>query len=187
MRQPARLHRRHYVGAGLLALAVGLAIVFALNAILRPGCSLLPVALPDDDPNGSFHPASPEQACAALGRPVPVATMLPDGVERRGLAIAGAPLLRGPRDVTVSYSKSGRGVALLRVIRADGIPTGNLGDINGTVAGAPAIVRQTRLVSVDADDVLYLWSRDGLLLTLHVRLEPGIAREAADAMAASIR
>jgi hypothetical protein len=88
--------------------------------------------------------------------------------------------------VTVSYAKNGRYVGLLDVVRGNGIPTGNIGEINNNVGGAPAIVRQVHLASLNTDDMQYLWSRDGLLLSLHVQLVDGITREAADAMAASV-
>lgn len=55
------------------------------------------------------------------------------------------------------------------------------------LAGVPAVIRQTRPPTLDADDVSYLWARDGLLYSLHVLLTDGITRETADAMAASIR
>jgi len=168
----------------LLVAAVAAAVVFAANALLRPGCSLFPVALPDD-PSGR-QSATLEQVCAALGRPLPQATILPDGVERSALLFVSAPPSNAPRFVTVSYAKTGRGVALLNIIRG-GIASGNVGEINGTVAGVPAIITQSRPSATDFDDVAYLWARDGLLFTLHVGLAPGITREAADAMAASIR
>ena len=41
--------------------------------------------------------------------------------------------------------------------------------------------------SFDGDDVSYHWFRDDLMFTLHVALVAGITREAADAMADSIR
>ena len=169
----------------LVAAAVIVAVVVASNALLRPGCSLLPVALPND-PSGSSQPATVEQACAALGRPLPQAMILPDGVERTALLFVSAPPSNLPRFVTVSYAKRGRGVALLNIVRGD-IPQGNVGEINGTVAGVRAIITQSRPSTTDVDDVAYLWSRDGLLFALHVGLALGITREAADAMAASIR
>jgi hypothetical protein len=75
----------------------------------------------------------------------------------------------------------------MSIVRGNGIPTGNVGQVNGTVAGVPAIVQQSRPVSMDVDDVSYLWARDGLVFSLHVALANGISREAADEMASSIR
>lgn len=97
-----------------------------------------------------------------------------------------APPFGGLRSVTVSYTREGEGVALLQVFRGNAIPVGNAGKVNGAVSGAPAVINQRPLPQAAAD-VSYLWSRDGLLFTLHVRLAPGITREVADAMAASIR
>lgn len=48
-------------------------------------------------------------------------------------------------------------------------------------------MKQTRPPTLPADDVSHLWARDGLLYGLHVLLADGVTREAADAMAASIR
>jgi hypothetical protein len=89
--------------------------------------------------------------------------------------------------VLVAYSKNGRNFALLNVHRQDAIPIGNAGEINAVLAGVPAVIHQTRPPTLDADDVSYLWARDGLLHSLHIRLADGVTRETADAMAASIR
>jgi hypothetical protein len=75
----------------------------------------------------------------------------------------------------------------LTVHRQDAIPAWNIGEINSTLAGVPAVITQKRLPALEADDVSYLWARDGLLYVLHVMLTDGITREAADVMAASIR
>jgi hypothetical protein len=91
------------------------------------------------------------------------------------------------RMVHVSYSLNGRNFALLDVHRQDAIPVGNVAQINAALAGVPAVIQQTQRPTLDADDVSYLWARDGLLYGLHVLLADGITREAADAMAASIR
>lgn len=178
--------RRRAITGALLVFAVVVVGLIAANAVLRPGCSLLPVALPDD-PSGANTPATPEQSCAALGRPLPQAGALPPSVERGRVFVNSAPSFGGPRFVTVSYTRDGEGVALLQVVRGNAIPVGNAGEVNGAVSGAPAVINQRPLPQAAADDVSYLWSRDGLLFTLHVRLAPGITREAADAMAASIR
>jgi len=89
--------------------------------------------------------------------------------------------------VHVSYSTSGRNFGLLTVQRQDAIPAGNVDQFDATLAGVPAVIEQKRLPTLDADEVSYLWARDGLLYVLHIMLADGITREAADAMAASIR
>lgn len=180
------LTHRRAVTATLALLALVLAGTFAANALVRPGCSLLPVSVLDD-PSGQSHAVTSEQACAALGRPLPRPAALPDGVHETWSSVSTGGPPNIPRLVTVSYVKTGRGVGLLTVVKGNTIPTGNTGEINSTVAGAAAIVRQVHLASVDTDDTQYLWSRDGLLLSLHVQLVEGITREAADAMAASVR
>lgn len=173
----------------LLVVLVGVAatLPFAANAVLRPGCSLLPVALSDE--RYVSRPATLEQACAVLGRPLPQPRVMPAGARMAAIGIDGPPPdgMDWQRPVHVSYSTNGRNFALLDIQRGDAIPVGNVGEINATLAGVPAIIRQQRRPTLDADDVLYLWARDGLLHVLHVRLTDGITREAADEMAASIR
>jgi hypothetical protein len=169
----------------LLSAAVGLAL--GVNAVVRPGCSLLPVTLSDKE--FVAQPATLEQACAVLGRPLPRPGVLPEGARMAGIGIDGPPPagMGCCRSVNVGYSKSGRNFALLNVHRQDAIPVGNAGEINAMLAGVPAVIRQTRPPALDADDVSYLWARDGLLYSLHVLLTDGVTRETADAMAASIR
>jgi hypothetical protein len=169
----------------LLVIAVA-GMAFAANAALRPGCSLLPVS-PSTEEHVS-QPATLEQACAVLGRPLPRPT-LPDGARMAGIGIDGPPPMGVEccRSVLVSYQINGRNFALLNVQKQDAIPPGNAGEINAMLAGVPAVIRQTRPSTLDADDVSYLWARDGLLYSLHVLLTVGITRETADAMAASIR
>jgi hypothetical protein len=89
--------------------------------------------------------------------------------------------------VHVGYQINGRNFATLNIHRQDAIPAGNAGEINATLAGVPAMIQQTRRATLPADDVYYLWARDGLLYGLHVLLTDGVTRERADAMAASIR
>ena len=67
------------------------------------------------------------------------------------------------------------------------MPVGNVGEKNSTVGGVPAIVRQGYIASRNADDVNYVWVRDGLVFVLHLSLTSGMTREMTDAMAASIR
>ena len=176
---------RRVIARVLVALALALAATFAANAVTRPGCSLLPISVPDDA-SGTNGPASPEQACAVLGRPLPRAAILPDRLRESWMSISGGGPVSIPRMVTVAYAKDGRNVVLLQLMKGNEIPPGNVNEVNGTVAGVPAIVQQVHLSSIDADDVHYLWVRDGLLLSLHVQLAPGISRQAANAMAASL-
>ena len=89
--------------------------------------------------------------------------------------------------VNVSYAMNGRNFALMNVRKQDAIPPGNAGEVNATLAGVPAVITQTRRPNLEADDVSYLWARDGLLYGMHVLLADGVTREAADSMAASIR
>jgi hypothetical protein len=181
-----RLGRRSLLIIVLVSFAA-IGSAFTWNAIARPGCSLLPVALPDAE--SAARPGTSEQACAVLGRPLPDAAVLPPGVRRSEIAIGGPPPpgLSCCRFVYVTFASSGRNVVLMSIHRGDGIPTGNIGEVNGTVAGVPAIVGQRRLNSMDVDDVSYLWARDGLLFSVRVALANGITRQAADELAASIR
>ena len=181
-----RLGRRSLLIIALISFAA-IGSAFTWNAVARPGCSLLPVALPDAE--SAARPGTSEQACAVLGRPLPDAAVLPAGVRRAEVTIDGPPPAGFSccRFVHVTYASSGRNVVLMSVHRGEGIPTGNIGQVNGTVAGVPAIVQQSRPPSMDVDDVSYLWARDGLLFSVHVALANGITRLAADEMAASIR
>jgi hypothetical protein len=124
-----------------------------------------------------------------LGRPLPSPAVLPVGMTRAAIGIEGPPPLGLPccRIVRVSYAINGRNVALMDIHRQDQIGPGNVGEINATLAGVPAIIQQTRPPLLEADDVWYVWARDGLLIGLHVLLAEGITREAADEFAASIR
>jgi hypothetical protein len=163
------------------------ALAFGVNAVVRPGCSLLPVTLSGEEYRS--REATPEQACAVLGRPLPRPGTLPTGARMAQIGIDGPPPSGFDccRMVLVSYSTSGRNFALLTVHRQDAIPAANVGQINATLAGVPAVIEQRRLATLDADDVSYVWARDGLLYNMHVMLTDGITREVADAMAASIR
>jgi hypothetical protein len=169
-----------------MLVAGAVALAFSVNAVLRPGCSLLPVTLPDTE--YTSQPASLEQACAALGRPLPRPDTLPIGARLAGIAIAGPPFaLECCWEIRVAYSINGRNFASLNVRRQAAIPEGNVGQVNAILAGVPAVIQQTRPPTLDSDDVSYLWARDGLLCGLHVRLADGVTREIADAMAESIR
>jgi hypothetical protein len=152
--------------------------------VARPGCSLLPVALPADPDRASL--GTVEQACAVLGRPMPEARTLPTGVTRGEIGIDGPGPNGCCRMVHVSYLTAGLGVAVLDIGTGD-IPVANKGSINGTVSGAPAIVAQRKNPSSSGDIVTYLWSREGLLLSMLVRLDGAVSREDADRMADSVR
>ena len=174
--------------AALAALLIGaVVVIFGANALLRPGCSLLPVALSTEE--FTAQPGTFEQACAVLGRPLPRSAMLPRGAQMARIQIDGPPPsgIGCCRMVHVSFALNGRSFALMSVHRQDAIPPGNVGEINATLAGVPAVISQTRRPTLDADDVSYLWARDGLLYSMHVLLADGVTREAADAMAASTR
>ena len=180
------MKRRAAIGVAVAAVLI--AGAFLANSVLRPGCSLLPVALPQD-PSGRTVSATREQVCAALGRPMPEAKVLPDRVQTTGPFIGGPPV--GMIFVSVGYTQDGHGVGFLDIRNqpTNAIPEGNKGEINGTVAGVPAIITVTRPGSPDTemDMVNYLWVRDGLEFVLHMQPAPGITREAIDALAASIQ
>ena len=182
VRSPLRQRRAI---AGVLTVLVLVLAAFTANAVLRPGCSLLLISVPDDA--GGSSAASPEQACAVLGRPLPRTAVLPDGLRESWMSINGGGPVGVQRIVTVAFAKDGRNIVLLQVMKGNEIPPGNVNEVNSAVAGMPAIVQQVHLSSIDADDVHYLWVRDGLLLSLHVQLAPGVTRQSADAMAASTR
>src|SRR5687767_15100050 len=144
--------RRHLMrSAGLLRNVAVLAllvtavagIAFGANAVLRPGCSLLPVSLSTEE--YASQPGTLEQACAVLGRPLPRAGTLPDGARMAGIGIDGPPPmgLECCRFVRVAYQINGRNFALMDVHKQDGIPARNGGEINATLAGGPAVIRQT--------------------------------------------
>jgi hypothetical protein len=177
--------RRIFVPVMVAELAVALA--FTANELVRPGCSLLPVTLPDDEEHST--PGTLAEACVVLGRPVPSPTVVPAGMTRAEIGIDGPPPLGLPccRKVRVSYALKGKNVALMDVHRQEAIPPGNLRDVNATLGGVPAVIQQSYNASAGADDVWYLWARDGLLIGLHVLLADGITRQTADDFAASIR
>jgi hypothetical protein len=170
--------RRIFVPLLVAEIAVGL--VLTANELVRPGCSLLPVTLPDA---GDIYPASPEQACAVLGRPLPNATVLPAGMRRADIGIVGPPLPGFPCcwTVQVSHAIGAGNVAYMKVRKQDAIPPDQAPYINATLAGVPAVISANVIV------VSYLWARDRLLIDLQVFLRDGVTREDADEFAASIR
>src|SRR5712691_4731386 len=115
------LGRRTLLIAAVVALAA-IGSVFVGNAIARPGCSLLPVALPDDE--SAAQPGTSEQACAVLGRQLPDATVLPSGVRRAEITIDGPPPpgFSCCRFVRMAYASSGRNVVLMSIVSGNGIP-----------------------------------------------------------------
>ena len=178
---------RALIAASIVAFV--LAGAFGAYELVRPGCSLFPVALPMNDPNsGAAAGVGRAEVCAFLGRPMPHITMLPAGVREDGISYTAPPGVARGGLVTVSYVRGHTGVALLEILRQNGIPVGNQSEINGTIQGAPAIVTEPYSLPPGVPAVMsYLWSRDGLLYTLHVRLDDEIDRSAADAMAESVR
>jgi len=163
--------------AGLL-----LILLVATNAMLRPGCSLLPVSLPSS--SYSAAPADPAQVCQALGHPLAEPRYLPLGLHRSGIFLFVAdPAIASQPAANVSYAIDSRNIMAL-ALRVGAFPTGN--QPNTTVDGLPAQVEQ-RTLADGSPDVSYLWSRGGLLLSLHINLVSGITREVADQIAASIR
>jgi hypothetical protein len=178
--------------AGGFMIAIALVIVFAGNAVARPGCSLLPVPLPTDPYRGAI--GTREQACAALGRPMPEVRSLPLGLHETAISVAGPPPV-GPdtnRFVSVFYAiGTTNNLIELRSQRGDRIPPGNADEVNGEVNGAAAIVDERSFAAQRGGTgftmVSYMWSHDGPLHLLRVRLDQGITREMADRMAASVR
>ena len=164
--------------AGLL-----LILLLATNAVVRPGCSLLPVSLPSS--YYSAAPADPAQVCQALGHPLPEPRYLPVGLHRsRILLVVADPTFAGTQPAAnVNYAIDSRTVMALAV-RRGAFPTGN--QQTTTVDGLPAEVHRATLAD-GSPDVSYLWSRDGLLLSLHINLVSGMTRDEADRVAASIR
>lgn len=177
-----RTKRRAAIGVAVAAVLI--AGAFLANGVLRPGCSLLPVTLPQD-PSGRTVSATREQVCAALGRPLPEAKVLPDRVQTTGPLIGGPPV--GRLHVSVGYTQDGHGIGFLEITHQPTNAITNKAEVNGTVAGVPAIIKVAGSGSQDADRVDYLWVRDGLEFILHMQLAPGLTREAVDAMAASIQ
>jgi hypothetical protein len=174
------------------ALAVIAAVVLIGYAVARPGCSLLPVPMPAD-PYRSGPGGTRAQACAALGRPLPEVRYLPDGLHETALTVGGP----GPfgednhRFVSVFYAIGTENLVELKSNRGNGIPPGNVGQVNGSVNGTPAIINE-RAYPADRSGraftmVSYMWPNRDVLHVLHVRLDQGITREMADRMAASVR
>ena len=180
---------RALVATSIVALVA--ASAFGAYELARPGCSPFPVAVPTYDPDhGAVGKASPSEVCAILGRPMPQITYLPSGVHRDGIGWAPLPFARpGVGIVSVGYTRDRHGVATLDVTRQDAIPVGNQRKINGTVQGVPAIV--TTLPRTAPPGTVgfasYMWSKDGLLYELHVRIADGIDPNMAAAMAESVR
>jgi hypothetical protein len=173
----------------VVALAV---ILFAGNAVARPGCSLLPVALPAD-PNRTLPGGTRAQACAALGRPMPEAHYLPLGLHETALTVDGPPPVGADthRHVSVFYAIEASNLVELLSQRGDQLPPGNVGEVNGLVSGSPAIITERTFPASGASGtfsmVFYEWAQGGLVQSLDVRLDNGITRAIADDIAASVR
>ncbi len=180
-----------WLGRTAIAVAVLLGLVAAGNAAIRPGCSLLPVALPSDPDRPATGTRS--QACAVLGRPVPEARDLPLGLQESALTIEGPPPVGADthRRVSLSYAIETSNVVYLDIQRGDRIPPGGASELNGSVSGSAANIRERtypgRGGSAPFSLVFYTWARGGLLHTLTVRLDRGLTRELADQIAASVR
>lgn len=170
-----------------LAVVLSFAAVFVANAILRPGCSLLPVELPEGNAAG---PATPAQVCAVLGRPLAEARSLPAGVTRAEVTLDRSldePVpFRSTRFVHVGYVLKGRHVVLLSMTKGP-VASPMRAEMTADLGGVPATITQRPIPSLGTDDVSYVWERDGLFFTMHVQLTDGITREIADGMAASVR
>lgn len=173
------------------ALVVIAAVLLIGNAVARPGCSVLPVALPTDPDRSS--PGTRAQACTTLGRPMPEVRYLPLGLHEDELGIDGPPPFGDERlrRVAVSYAIGTTPMALLQSQRGSELPAGNAAEVNGAVNGSLAIIEE-RIYPAESGApqvtmIFYLWTHGGLLHSFRVRLDQGITREMADQMAASVR
>ena len=179
--------RRRLVLALVAELLIGVvAGLVAANAVMRPGCSLLPVAVPPDNPSGLNVPISAEQACAILGRSVHV-PVLPSGVRIVAVSASAGQPFGAPRMVRMTFAKGERNVATLDLASTRDVRIFFHFPVTERVDGAPADIEVTHVVAAHYDDVGYHWMRDEILYTLHVALVDGITRQDADAMAASAR
>lgn len=180
---------RGLIAASIVAFV--LAGAFGAYELARPGCSPFPVAVPTYDPKtGAVEPVGPAEVCAILGRPMPQVTDLPRGVHWAGVGYAPLPFARpGVGIVTIGYGRDGQGIAVLVVAKQGAIPIGDQDQINGTVQGVPAIINAVPHTAPQGTTGVssYMWSREGLLYELHVRIGDGIDQDAADAMAESVR
>lgn len=124
---------------------------------------------------------------------MPEARYLPLGLHETALTVGGPPPVGVDihRFVSVFYAIATSNLVELMSQRGDQLPTGNVGDVNGSVNGSPAIITErTYPASGSAaafSMVSYLWPEGGLLRSLHVRLDQGITRAMADQIATSVR
>jgi hypothetical protein len=189
--RPSRQAQR-WIRRAAFVLVVLAVILFAGNAVARPGCSLLPVELPAD-PNRTLPGGTRAQACAALGRPMPEARNLPLGLHETALTVEGPPPVGADthRRVSVFYAIETSNLVELTSQRGDQLPPGNVGGVNGLVNDSPAIITERTFPASGAaaafSMVFYEWARGGLLHSLDVRLDRGITRATADQIAASVR
>jgi hypothetical protein len=95
------------------------------------------------------------------------------------------------RFVSVFYAIETSNLVELMSARGDQIPPGNVGEVNGSVNGSPAIITERTFPAQGPapqfSEVSYLWPQGGLLHSLDVRLDQGITRAMADQIAASVR
>ena len=168
----------------VIVVMAGLLLILPVTtyAIVRPGCSLLPVSLPSS--SYSEAPADPAQVCQALGHPLAEPQYLPLGLHRSGIVLFVAdPAIASQAAANVSYAIDSRNVMAL-ALRVGAFPTGN--QPNTTVDGLPAQVEQ-RTLADGSPEGSYLWYRGGLMLSLHINQVSGLTTEGADHITASIR
>jgi len=117
---------------------------------------------------------------------VPEARDLPLGLQESALTIEGPPPVGADthRRVSLSYAIETSNVVYLDIQRGDRIPPGGASELNGSVSGSAANIRERtypgRGGSAPFSLVFYTWARGGLLHTLTVRLDRGLTRELAD-------
>ena len=122
---------------------------------------------------------------------MPEVHYLPFGLHETALTVAGPPPGADThRFVSVFYAIETSNLVELMSVRGDQIPPGNVGEVNGSVSGSPAIITERTFPAQGARQefsmVSYLWPQGGLLHSLRVRLDHGITRAIADQVAASV-
>jgi len=155
-------------------------------ALVRPGCSLLPVNPPALD---QAMPGTLAQACAALGEPLPLPRYLPDGYRRLGIRVSashpmdpsGAFRISTVSTVDVSFGHDDRRLIWLTAMRTTfpGLRT------TDRIGPHPADVSE-RQVPGGSIDRAYRFATGGLVITVHARLDARITAGVADRIIASI-